>query len=171
MVCASSSSSILTNTTMTTRTALTITNPIPNSLPVHHHIYHVKRKPLQSCKHFQRQSFKSNISSQLLSMERKNHRQFSSQNENAVVLEEADNNNNEVEEVISQSTLIWRAIKLPIYSVALVPLTVGSAAAYLQAGLFSVRRYFVLLSSSVLIITWLNLRKLMTHWQQRCLRF
>ncbi|RZC87776.1 hypothetical protein C5167_028229 [Papaver somniferum] len=157
MVCASSSSSILTNTTMTTRTALTITNPIPNSLPVHHHIYHVKRKPLQSCKHFQRQSFKSNISSQLLSMERKNHRQFSSQNENAVVLEEADNNNNEVEEVISQSTLIWRAIKLPIYSVALVPLTVGSAAAYLQAGLFSVRRYFVLLSSSVLIITWLNL--------------
>ncbi|XP_026446749.1 2-carboxy-1,4-naphthoquinone phytyltransferase, chloroplastic-like isoform X4 [Papaver somniferum] len=34
---------------------------------------------------------------------------------------------------------------------------VGSAAAYLQAGLFSLRRYFVLLSSSVLIITWLNL--------------
>ncbi|KAI3950048.1 hypothetical protein MKW92_044611 [Papaver armeniacum] len=161
MVCASSSSSILTNTTLTTRTALTITNPIPNSpsnsLPVHHHIYHVKRKPLQSCKYFPKPSFKSNNSGQLLSMERKNHRQFSSQNENAVVLEEAGNNNNEVEEVISQSTLIWRAIKLPIYSVALVPLTVGSAAAYLQAGLFSVRRYFVLLSSSVLIITWLNL--------------
>uniref|UniRef100_A0A5B6YM51 1,4-dihydroxy-2-naphthoate polyprenyltransferase n=1 Tax=Davidia involucrata TaxID=16924 RepID=A0A5B6YM51_DAVIN len=58
---------------------------------------------------------------------------------------------------ISKAALIWRAVKLPIYSVALVPLTVGSAAAYLQTGLFSVRRYFVLLASSVLIITWLNL--------------
>ncbi|XP_026446747.1 2-carboxy-1,4-naphthoquinone phytyltransferase, chloroplastic-like isoform X2 [Papaver somniferum] len=89
-------------------------------------------------------------------MARKNLSQCSSDNV-VVVVEEADNSNNEVEEVISQSTLIWRAIKLPIYSVALVPLTVGSAAAYLQAGLFSLRRYFVLLSSSVLIITWLNL--------------
>ncbi|KAF5204359.1 2-carboxy-1,4-naphthoquinone phytyltransferase protein [Thalictrum thalictroides] len=62
----------------------------------------------------------------------------------------------EVEE-ISKSTLIWRAIKLPIYSVALVPLCVGSAAAYLQAGVFAARRFFVLLASSVLIITWLNL--------------
>ncbi|KAK7252300.1 hypothetical protein RIF29_36146 [Crotalaria pallida] len=60
-------------------------------------------------------------------------------------------------EVISKGTLIWRAIKLPIYSVALVPLTVGSAAAYLQTGIFSVRCYFVLLASSVLVITWLNL--------------
>ncbi|KAF8404638.1 hypothetical protein HHK36_009526 [Tetracentron sinense] len=63
----------------------------------------------------------------------------------------------EAEEEISKAVLIWRAIKLPIYSVALVPLTVGSAAAYLQTGLFSAGRYFVLLSSSVLIITWLNL--------------
>ncbi|OUZ99611.1 UbiA prenyltransferase family [Macleaya cordata] len=76
-----------------------------------------------------------------------------SSDENVVVKEEEE----EEEEDISRSTLIWRAIKLPIYSVALVPLTVGSAAAYLQAGLFSARRYFVLLSSSVLIITWLNL--------------
>ncbi|CAL5379485.1 unnamed protein product [Camellia sinensis] len=63
----------------------------------------------------------------------------------------------EKEEDISRAILIWRAIKLPIYSVALVPLTVGSAAAYLQTGLYSARRYFVLLASSVLIITWLNL--------------
>ncbi|KAH9658087.1 2-carboxy-1,4-naphthoquinone phytyltransferase [Citrus sinensis] len=62
------------------------------------------------------------------------------------------------EEDVSRATLIWRAIKLPIYSVALVPLTVGSATAYLQTGMFSTRRYFVLLISSVLIITWLNLR-------------
>ncbi|GMI74662.1 hypothetical protein HRI_001135500 [Hibiscus trionum] len=58
---------------------------------------------------------------------------------------------------VSKATLIWRAIKLPIYSVAFVPLTVGGAAAYLQTGLFSARRYIVLLASSVLIITWLNL--------------
>ncbi|PPR84427.1 hypothetical protein GOBAR_AA36287 [Gossypium barbadense] len=58
---------------------------------------------------------------------------------------------------VSKATLIWRAIKLPIYSVALVPLTVGGAVAYLQTGLFSARRYMTLLASSVLIITWLNL--------------
>ncbi|XP_059648024.1 2-carboxy-1,4-naphthoquinone phytyltransferase, chloroplastic isoform X2 [Cornus florida] len=63
----------------------------------------------------------------------------------------------EKEENISRATLIWRAIKLPIYSVALVPLTVGSAAAYLQTGLCSLRQYLVLMASSVLIITWLNL--------------
>lgn len=60
-------------------------------------------------------------------------------------------------EEISTVTLIWRAAKLPIYSVALVPLTVATAAAYLQTGLFFARRYFVLLASSVLVITWLNL--------------
>ncbi|MED6106577.1 glutathione S-conjugate-exporting ATPase Abc4 [Stylosanthes scabra] len=63
----------------------------------------------------------------------------------------------EEEESVSRETLIWRAIKLPIYSVALVPLTVGSAAAYFQTGMFSARTYFVLLASSVLVITWLNL--------------
>eukprot|EP01018_Ginkgo_biloba_P016685 Gb_39246 [translate_table: standard] len=61
------------------------------------------------------------------------------------------------EEEISRSTLIWRALKLPIYSVALVPLTVGSAAAYLQTHMFYARRYFLLSFSAVLIITWLNL--------------
>ncbi|KAL2343818.1 hypothetical protein Fmac_005103 [Flemingia macrophylla] len=68
-----------------------------------------------------------------------------------------ENGGEETEEDISKETLIWRAIKLPIYSVALVPLTVGSAAAYLQTGIFSARCYFVLLASSVLVITWLNL--------------
>ncbi|XP_010917310.1 2-carboxy-1,4-naphthoquinone phytyltransferase, chloroplastic isoform X2 [Elaeis guineensis] len=58
---------------------------------------------------------------------------------------------------ISRATLLWRAAKLPIYSVALVPLTVGSAAAYLQTGIFFAKRYFVLLSASMLVITWLNL--------------
>ncbi|WOG84757.1 hypothetical protein DCAR_0103941 [Daucus carota subsp. sativus] len=58
---------------------------------------------------------------------------------------------------VPRETLIWRAIKLPIYSVALVPITVGSAAAYSLSGLFSARRYLVILASSILIITWLNL--------------
>ncbi|KAL5790060.1 hypothetical protein ACOSQ2_004948 [Xanthoceras sorbifolium] len=67
------------------------------------------------------------------------------------------NTHEEEEEDVSRTTLIWRAIKLPIYTVALVPLSVGAAAAYLQTGTFSARRYLVLLASSVLIITWLNL--------------
>ncbi|CAD6202417.1 unnamed protein product [Miscanthus lutarioriparius] len=58
---------------------------------------------------------------------------------------------------LSRATLLWRAAKLPIYSVALVPLTVGSASAYHHAGLFFTKRYFVLLTAAVLVITWLNL--------------
>ncbi|XP_042453491.1 2-carboxy-1,4-naphthoquinone phytyltransferase, chloroplastic-like isoform X3 [Zingiber officinale] len=58
---------------------------------------------------------------------------------------------------VSRATLLWRAAKLPIYSVALVPLTVGTAAAYHQTGLFFAKRYLILLSASVLVITWLNL--------------
>ncbi|XP_020528279.1 2-carboxy-1,4-naphthoquinone phytyltransferase, chloroplastic [Amborella trichopoda] len=61
-------------------------------------------------------------------------------------------------EELSKATLLWRAVKLPIYSVALVPLTVGGAAAYLQTGFFAARRYLVLLLASASIITWLNLR-------------
>ncbi|KAF7032195.1 hypothetical protein CFC21_099094 [Triticum aestivum] len=58
---------------------------------------------------------------------------------------------------LSRATLLWRAAKLPIYSVALVPLTVGTAAAYNHAGLFFARRYFGLLAAAILVITWLNL--------------
>ncbi|KAG0467723.1 hypothetical protein HPP92_019303 [Vanilla planifolia] len=58
-----------------------------------------------------------------------------------------------LEDEISRATLLWRAAKLPIYSVALV----GYAAAYLQTGLFSPGRYLLLLLSSCLIIAWLNL--------------
>uniref|UniRef100_A0A0E0NQU0 1,4-dihydroxy-2-naphthoate octaprenyltransferase n=3 Tax=Oryza TaxID=4527 RepID=A0A0E0NQU0_ORYRU len=58
---------------------------------------------------------------------------------------------------LSRGTLLWRAAKLPIYSVALVPLTVGSACAYHHVGSFFGKRYFVLLVASVLVITWLNL--------------
>nr|CAB3501769.1 unnamed protein product [Digitaria exilis] len=58
---------------------------------------------------------------------------------------------------LSRATLLWRAAKLPIYSVALVPLTVGSASAYHHAGLFFAKRYFILLAAAILVITWLNL--------------
>ncbi|XP_073311673.1 2-carboxy-1,4-naphthoquinone phytyltransferase, chloroplastic-like isoform X2 [Primulina huaijiensis] len=58
---------------------------------------------------------------------------------------------------ISKATLIWRAIKLPMYSVALIPLTVGSAVAYWQTGHCCAKRYLTLLVSSVLVIAWLNL--------------
>ncbi|KAL1209100.1 2-carboxy-1,4-naphthoquinone phytyltransferase [Cardamine amara subsp. amara] len=61
------------------------------------------------------------------------------------------------EEEIPKAKLIWRAIKLPIYSVALIPLTVGASLAYLETGLFLARRYATLILSSILIITWLNL--------------
>ncbi|XP_078444815.1 ubiA prenyltransferase family protein [Wolffia australiana] len=60
-------------------------------------------------------------------------------------------------EDLPKSVLVWRAVKLPIYSVALVPLTVGSCAAYLQSGVFLGKRYLMLLGASVLIIAWLNL--------------
>ncbi|XP_020551311.1 2-carboxy-1,4-naphthoquinone phytyltransferase, chloroplastic-like isoform X1 [Sesamum indicum] len=63
----------------------------------------------------------------------------------------------EKEERISTATLIWRAIKLPMYTVALVPITVGSAAAYMQTGQYFGERYLKLVVSSVFIIAWLNL--------------
>ncbi|EFJ37116.1 hypothetical protein SELMODRAFT_67325, partial [Selaginella moellendorffii] len=44
-----------------------------------------------------------------------------------------------------------------IYSVALIPLSVGSATAFLESGAFDGGQYSLLLVSSVLVITWLNL--------------
>ncbi|KAG8368641.1 hypothetical protein BUALT_Bualt15G0066700 [Buddleja alternifolia] len=58
---------------------------------------------------------------------------------------------------ISRATLIWRAIKLPMYTVALIPVSVGTAAAYWQTGLYSSWRYFMILASYILVIAWLNL--------------
>lgn len=60
-------------------------------------------------------------------------------------------------EQLSKGTLIWRALKLPIYSVALVPLLVGSACAYLEAGVFPAARFSSFLACSVAVIGWLNL--------------
>ncbi|KAL2644969.1 hypothetical protein R1flu_012556 [Riccia fluitans] len=63
----------------------------------------------------------------------------------------------EKEQNLSIATLLWRAVKLPIYSVCFIPLTVGAAVAYWQTGVFNGARYRLMLWSSVLIITWLNL--------------
>ncbi|XP_051146924.1 2-carboxy-1,4-naphthoquinone phytyltransferase, chloroplastic [Andrographis paniculata] len=60
-------------------------------------------------------------------------------------------------ETLSKATLIWRAIKLPMYSVALIPIMVGSAAAYLKTGEFFGNRFVLLLVSSVLVMAWVNL--------------
>ncbi|GAQ88734.1 1,4-dihydroxy-2-naphthoate octaprenyltransferase [Klebsormidium nitens] len=62
-----------------------------------------------------------------------------------------------VEEELSQATLIWRAVKLPIYTVALIPILVGAAAAYQKTGVFYHSRFWTLLGSSCLVIAWLNL--------------
>ncbi|KAG6555945.1 hypothetical protein Mapa_001884 [Marchantia paleacea] len=69
----------------------------------------------------------------------------------------ANDVNPEKEEELSTATLLWRAVKLPIYSVCIIPLTVGAAAAYWQTGVFNGSRYWLMLWSSVLVITWLNL--------------
>lgn len=61
------------------------------------------------------------------------------------------------EEQLSQQTLLWRAIKLPLYTVALVPLSVGSAAAFYKTKVFYAGRFGLLLGSAVLVIAWLNL--------------
>eukprot|EP00873_Tetraselmis_striata_P046226 jgi/Tetstr1/466490/TSEL_010997.t1 len=53
---------------------------------------------------------------------------------------------------------LWKAaIKLPMYSVALIPLTVGTAVAFATAGAISCQQFFGVLLASVLIIAWLNL--------------
>ncbi|XP_051136758.1 2-carboxy-1,4-naphthoquinone phytyltransferase, chloroplastic-like [Andrographis paniculata] len=61
------------------------------------------------------------------------------------------------EEELSRATLIWRAAKLPMYTVALIPVTVASAAAYYQTGVFSLGRYLTILACYVIINVWVNL--------------
>eukprot|EP00850_Spirogloea_muscicola_P010646 SM000063S20036 [mRNA] locus=s63:419240:425903:+ [translate_table: standard] len=53
---------------------------------------------------------------------------------------------------LSQATLIWRAAKLPMYTVGLIPLTVAAAAAYLKTGIFQASRYWSFLFYSVLVL-------------------
>ncbi|MBE9048292.1 2-carboxy-1,4-naphthoquinone phytyltransferase [Pleurocapsales cyanobacterium LEGE 10410] len=53
---------------------------------------------------------------------------------------------------------LWlAAIKPPIYSVAIVPITVGTAVAFAQTRLFNLPSFVTFLGSAILIIAWLNL--------------
>lgn len=53
---------------------------------------------------------------------------------------------------------LWlAAIKPPMYTVAVIPITVGTAAAYNQTGKFEPQIFFTFLSAAILIIAWLNL--------------
>eukprot|EP00240_Pyramimonas_obovata_P005387 CAMPEP_0118926146 /NCGR_PEP_ID=MMETSP1169-20130426/3916_1 /TAXON_ID=36882 /ORGANISM="Pyramimonas obovata, Strain CCMP722" /LENGTH=412 /DNA_ID=CAMNT_0006867643 /DNA_START=345 /DNA_END=1583 /DNA_ORIENTATION=- len=54
-------------------------------------------------------------------------------------------------------TLWWQAIKLPIFTVSLVPLMVGAAAAYLETGVFAARLFWAFAVAGVFVIAWLNL--------------
>ena len=56
-----------------------------------------------------------------------------------------------------QSKLWLAAIKPPIYSVAVVPIALGTAVAFAQTHLFNPQIFFTFLGSAILIIAWLNL--------------
>lgn len=57
----------------------------------------------------------------------------------------------------SRRRLWYLAIKPPMYTVAISPITIGSLAAYVDHGTFSPSRMFVFLLAAVLIIAWTNL--------------
>ena len=59
---------------------------------------------------------------------------------------------------ITNKNKLWlAAIKPPIYSVAIVPIAVGTAVAFATTGLFNAQSFLTFLASAVLIIAWLNL--------------
>ncbi len=57
----------------------------------------------------------------------------------------------------NQTRLWLAAIKPPMYSVAIIPISVGSAVAFAQTNSFNPGIFFTFLSSAILIIAWLNL--------------
>lgn len=58
---------------------------------------------------------------------------------------------------------LWKAaIKLPMYSVGVVPVLVGAAAAYLEHSMMPWARVAALLVGSICVIAWLNLRWVFT---------
>ncbi|MEL6927709.1 MAG: 2-carboxy-1,4-naphthoquinone phytyltransferase [Cyanobacteria bacterium J06600_6] len=59
---------------------------------------------------------------------------------------------------VTQKNRLWlAAIKPPIYSVAIVPIAVGTAVAFAATGIFNAQSCFTFLGSAILIIAWLNL--------------
>lgn len=59
--------------------------------------------------------------------------------------------------VMSPRKLWWAAIKPPMYSVAVMPIWVGSAIAYAQTGQFKLGVFALFLLSAILILAWENL--------------
>ncbi|MFW6357978.1 MAG: 2-carboxy-1,4-naphthoquinone phytyltransferase [Chroococcales cyanobacterium] len=57
----------------------------------------------------------------------------------------------------SKSKLWMAAIKPPMYSVAVIPITVGTALAYAERNLLNWGIFLTFLTSAILIIAWLNL--------------
>lgn len=61
------------------------------------------------------------------------------------------------QQITSTKRLWLAAIKPPIYSVAIAPITVGTAVAFAATGQFNAQYFFTFLGSAILIIAWLNL--------------
>ena len=59
--------------------------------------------------------------------------------------------------VTPKSKLWMAAIKPPMYTVAVIPISVGTAVAFNETQLFDLGIYLTFLSSAILIIAWLNL--------------
>ena len=61
-------------------------------------------------------------------------------------------------QITKQNPKLWlAAIKPPIYSVAVVPIAVGTAVAYAQTRQFNLQTFLTFLGSAILILAWLNL--------------
>ncbi|MEL6579994.1 MAG: 2-carboxy-1,4-naphthoquinone phytyltransferase [Cyanobacteria bacterium J06621_12] len=59
---------------------------------------------------------------------------------------------------VPQKNKLWlAAIKPPIYSVAIVPIAVGTAIAFAATGIFYPQRFLTFLGAALLIIAWLNI--------------
>ncbi len=58
---------------------------------------------------------------------------------------------------LSRKKLWWAAIKPPMYSVAVMPIWVGSAIAFAETGRFNALSFGLFLGSAILILAWENL--------------
>ena len=61
-------------------------------------------------------------------------------------------------QITEDNRKLWlAAIKPPMYSVAVIPITVGTAVAFAQTHIFNPSIFFTFLGAAILIIAWLNL--------------
>lgn len=62
-----------------------------------------------------------------------------------------------VSQSLSKRQLWFAAIKPPMYTVAIIPISFGTALAYAQTGIFDLNIFLIFLIAGILIIAWLNL--------------